>query len=490
LKVQIHGRGRTPSRFRFAIQDLLILMLLTPLIAQATACGGAAKVDAPTSAASEARVRVREWAHDCAVPLVERFDSGHLDLEPFGAMVGDAPVVALSEGTHLGAEPLEFRNRVLEYLVEEKGFTAIAIESGIVESRAVHDYVLGGRDELASVVASGFSWTFDALPQNTSLVRWLRAYNVDPRHARKVNFYGFDVPGSPGNPHARRGVDTALVEALGYLATVDKSAAAELQESLAPLLRRMRFDFIRREDAPGYETLSQFQRDTLTGGINNLVGLLERNETAYVAADGLSNYTWGHRAAIGAQQVDSWLRQIPLGWQPAKVTVQFPSEQTRFFSRATDVRDRAQADNLEWVIRQEGESGKVLVFAHAYHISAAPVHATWMGADERQVMSTYLRTKLHSHLVTIGNLIGGGSVGCAGDFEKLNVVPRGSLEEMFHGIGSPAFLLDLRSAPSSVGGWFDHPRAIGHGLDALDVPVRRAFDIIYYLDRVTPACHS
>jgi erythromycin esterase len=468
---------------------LLSLLLLTPPMAQATACGGAPRIDVPPSAAS-ARVRVREWAHDCAVPLVERFDSGHLDVEPLGAMVGDAPVVALSEAAHLGAEPLEFRNRVLEYLVEDKGFTAIAIESGIVESRAVHDYVLGSRSELASVVAAGFSWTFDALPQNTALVRWLRAYNADPRHARKVNFYGFDVPGSPGNPHARRGVDTALVEALRYVATVDEPAADDLQESMAPLLSRMRFDFVRHENAPGYDALSQVQRDALTAGINELIALLERHETAYVAAGGLSNYTWGYRAAIAARQVDSWLRQIPLGWQPAEVTVQFPGEQTKFFARATDVRDRAQADNLDWVMRQEGESGKVLVFAHAYHISAAPVHAAWMGADERQVMGTYLRAKLRAHWVTIGNLLGDGSVGCGGDFEELKAASRGSLEDMFHDAGFPAFLLDVRAAPPPVARWLDHPREIGHGLDALRVPVRRAFDIIFYLDRVSPACSS
>jgi len=146
-------------------------------MAQATACGGAPRIDVPPSAAS-ARVRVREWAHDCAVPLVERFDSGHLDVEPLGAMVGDAPVVALSEAAHLGAEPLEFRNRVLEYLVEDKGFTAIAIESGIVESRAVHDYVLGSRSELASVVAAGFSWTFDALPQTTTPIPAMPARSI------------------------------------------------------------------------------------------------------------------------------------------------------------------------------------------------------------------------------------------------------------------------------------------------------------------------
>ena len=63
-------------------------------------------------------------------------------------MIGDKPLVALSEGIHFAAEPLEFRNRVLQYPVERKGFTAIAIESGVVEGRVVYDYVHGALQRL------------------------------------------------------------------------------------------------------------------------------------------------------------------------------------------------------------------------------------------------------------------------------------------------------------------------------------------------------
>ena len=155
------------------------------------------------------RVSFLRWAKESVTPLSIVSRGPHWEgFAPLGKMIGNATVVALSEAVHGAAEPLEFRNRMIEYLVEEKGFTAIAIESGIVESRIVHEYVLGGPGDLSAVLAEGISWTMDQLLQNHALVRWLRRYNADVRLARKVNFYGFDVPGSPGNPTPNRGMDS------------------------------------------------------------------------------------------------------------------------------------------------------------------------------------------------------------------------------------------------------------------------------------------
>lgn len=78
--------------------------------------------------------------------------------------------------------------------------------------------------DLATTLAQGISWTFDRLPQNEALVRWIRSYNADPSHRRKINFYGFDVPGSPGNPAANRGLRTALDETLRSLDRVDSTS--------------------------------------------------------------------------------------------------------------------------------------------------------------------------------------------------------------------------------------------------------------------------
>lgn len=442
--------------------------------------------------------RFVDWAQRSAVPLVTVMSgAGSDDLRPLGDMIADAPIVALTEAVHGGAEPLEFRNRLCEYLVEEKGFTAIAIESGLVESRSVYDYVRGGGGELSEVMAQGISWTFDQLPQNYALAEWLATHNSKRTTQRKVNFYGFDVPGSPGNPHANRGVETALIAAWHFLARVDTSAADWFGSRLRPLLTCLRFDPHHEPAVRGYDNLAKADRDELTATIADMLALLERRERQYIQQVGVEEYEWGYRAAIGARQVDAWLRNVPIGWQPVSAPVQVVTDDLQFWPAAGQVRDRAQADNLEWIVRREGPLGKVLVFAHRYHLSTEPVRANWVADQPQDVMGTYLKRRFGDRLVTIGNLIGRGEIESAGErcgdgmTRQLGPSPAGSVEVLSGNVGYPMFLLDLRRAPAPLSEWLARVQPLGRGTpglgeDVLEVPVGRAFDLLFYIDTVTP----
>src|SRR5690348_15272211 len=67
-------------------------------------------------------------------------ESESAELSAIKAIIGSAKVLALGEPVHGAHEPLAFRNRLLRYLVENLEFTAIAVESGLPESRRLHDY--------------------------------------------------------------------------------------------------------------------------------------------------------------------------------------------------------------------------------------------------------------------------------------------------------------------------------------------------------------
>lgn len=425
----------------------------------------------------------RAWASSALVPLsTVKPGAPWDDLAPLGKMIGDARIVALSEGVHAGAEPLDFRNRVFQYLVREKGFTAIAIESGIVEGRTVHDYVRDGRGELPEVLAQGLTWTFDKLPQNEALVRWIREYNADAGHTKKINFYGFDVPGSPGNPAANRGTETALTEVLKYVSRVDSEAGAAFHARLDALLPSVKFD-PRSAEKPGYPKLTQAERDTVSAGIADLVTLLERREAPYIAASSAADYQWAHRAAIGARQIDGWLRQIPLNWKAS-------DSLAAFFAAATDVRDRGQADNIDWVMKQEGASGKLLVFASRYHLSAVPLRTSRkpdQAGPWQEVAGTYLRRRYGSQFVNVGNLILEGSLGCAGFWMDLQRAGKGSIDGIAGELGKPLFLLDTRAAPESAAGWLAREHQFGEA-QTITAQAGRAYDIFFYMDRVSAAC--
>jgi erythromycin esterase-like protein len=357
----------------------------------------------------------------------------------------------------------------------------------MVEGRGVYDYVRGDSGELSAVLREGISWTFEDLAQNASLIRWLKEYNANPKN-RRVNFYGFDVPGSPGNPRAKRGPATALIEALKYLTSVDRPSAAAFHARVDPIVGRLGFDFCRTGGAPHYDQLTECERDGLTAAIADLIMLFERREARYSALSGPAGYEWAYRAAIGARQVDHWLRQIPLGWEPRCEPVDLTTGRyPDFFAAATEVRDRAQADNLEWILRQEGDLGKVLIYGHNYHLSGAPVQSSWAGQRKQEVLGTYLRRRLGNRLLTIGNLIGGAEIGYSGLPSRLMEPARGSLEEFAGEVREPVFLLDLRPAPRQVANWLDREHEIGIGFDALKLSVASAFDALLYVDRVAPA---
>jgi erythromycin esterase len=435
-----------------------------------------------------------EWGKRALTPLT-KLDSEvkFCSFNALGDLVGEAKVVVLSEAAHGAAEPLIFRNEVFQYLVKEKGFTAIAIESGIVESRGVHEYVRGGTGDLDQVLSQGISWTFDRLPQNRDLVGWIRDYNANARHKRKINFYGFDVPGSPGNPRVPRRMDTALIEALRYLDGVDGDAANEFRLRLRDSFGKVAFDLGYSHQAPGYEELDSSERDTLTAVIVDIISLLERRASMYSDASSVADYEWAHRAAIGARQVDGWLRQIPCGWQPPRDWGDLSVEQARVLANVTAVRDRAQAENLDWIDAREGPTGKILVYGHRYHLSAAPLKWSCTGGIPHQAAGTYLRRRYRKRLLTIGNLIGEGEIACGAAPTSLRSAPVESIDGLGGEMQCPAFYLDLRAATDSVRGWLSRERLLGrgpldHSPDTLALAAGRAFDVLLYFGVVTPAC--
>jgi erythromycin esterase len=435
-----------------------------------------------------------EWARSSLAPLATvKSEPPWSELGPLDSMIGNAAVVALSEGAHGAAQPLEFRNTLLRYLVQKHGFTAVAIESGVVEARVVHDYVCGASGELTSVLARGINWTHDQLPQNRALVRWLREYNEAPERTRKVKFYGFDMPGCPTSSREHFGHDTALNVALRFLDAVDPTAYSVFAARLAPFMSRGQFHPLKVLPKSCYGLMSQPERDTLTAAIADLLTWFERHEGKYASLASADEYDWAYRAAVGVRQIDNWLRQVPPGWSPAKAHAGTVGEWPHFLSVGTDVRDRAQVDNIEWIVRREGEAGRVLVFASRFHLSAAPIRMSRYPDGKpswQAVAGTYLRRRFGNELLTIGNLIGKGEVACGSYAEDLGTAPAQSLDGLASEVGQQLFLLDLRRAPEDVSRWLDGEHQLVAGAQALALNAREAFDILFYIDEVTPACET
>ena len=175
-----------------------------------------------------------------------------------------------------------------------------------------------------------------------------------------------------GNPRGTRNVDTALVEALDYLAHVDNASAAEFHARLDRVMTNLHFNWS-SPDGPNYSRLTQrIKRDALTSAIADLIALLERSESRYTAASTAEDYDWAYRAAIGARQADNWLRvDILVGRQPS--VTEDGGGRIQGHTRAChggQYRLGGQAG--------EGAAGKVLVLANTIHLTAMPLVTRWI----------------------------------------------------------------------------------------------------------------
>lgn len=101
-----------------------------------------------------------------------------------------------------------------QFLIEELGFTAVALDSSLPESRMVFDYVNGGPAP-ARLWEDGSTWTMGTFEGTRALVEWMRAWNLDPAHKRKIRLYGMDVVGGNGTWMP------ALTQVLSYLDRVE-----------------------------------------------------------------------------------------------------------------------------------------------------------------------------------------------------------------------------------------------------------------------------
>jgi predicted phosphoribosyltransferase len=98
---------------------------------------------APDPAETTLPKPVRKAAH--------RLTGGAQDYDPLTDLIGDAPFVLLGEASHGTHEFYRDRARISQRLIEEKGFTAIAVEADWPDAYRVNRYVRAISDDVDAV---------------------------------------------------------------------------------------------------------------------------------------------------------------------------------------------------------------------------------------------------------------------------------------------------------------------------------------------------
>lgn len=399
------------------------------------------------------------WAIEHAFPLQNSDNAtGTHDLQPLRKMIGKARVVALGEPAHGLHEPLAFRNRLFRFLVEECGFTTIVLEAGLAEARLAADFVAGG--QVTAQAAAGNLTIGKPAAETIELLQWMKAYNAKPGHKRKVTFFGMDMQ-LKGFPNDTTPSHAALDEALTYLTQVDSSAATEIAFALAPYKNRL--------SVANYPLLSAQEHDRLSAGLDDLIALFERQRLHYIGISSKERYEWAYRNAVVARQTDR-LARVLIADPSGKI---LPEAWT-----AVNTRDAAMAENVLWVLNQQIDGGKILVYSHNGHAENAVMTGGVWDAFARAPNSAgqYLRSILGKDFFIIGTSFP----------HSLASAQPGSLDKMLMKVGQPRFLLNLRSAAGhpAVAAWLAIPRPMEANIMTYLKPAPgTAFDAILFISK-------
>lgn len=337
-----------------------------------------------------------------------------------------ADIVLIGEASHGTHEFYRERASITRRLIEELGFTAVAVEADWPDADRVHGYATGtGHDRTAVDALAGFERFPQWMWRNADVVAfidWLRLRNLevgDPR--RQCGFYGMDLYSLHGSMRA----------VLRYLDRVDPDAARRARYRYAC------FDHAGEDpQAYGYAASFDIDRSCEDEVVRQLLELRQR-AADYARRD-------GRRAAdafFSAEQNAVLVRNAEVYYR------------SMFRGRVSswNLRDRHMAETIERLashLAREGVAPKIVVWAHNSHLGDA--RATAMGRAGELNVGELVRERFGHGALLIGQTTHTGFVTAAsswdGPAEHKAVVPslEESWERVFHDVGVPRFLVPIR----------------------------------------------
>ena len=344
------------------------------------------------------------------------------DYDPLMELIGAARFVLLGAGTHGTREFYRERGEITKRLIQEKGFTAIAVEADWPDAYRVDRYGRGASDDSSAVEALGGFSRFPAwLWRNTesvALIQWLRAHNDQlADNDRKVGFYGLDL-------YSLRTSRRAVIQ---YLDKVDPRARDRVSAQYAC------FDDF-GDNARGYGVfggIGQPCRDAAVAGVVELQqsrAVQQARRASSEAEEEYFNAFQNARVVRNAEGVYGAMYRSP--------------------APAWNLREQHMAatlDDLLTHVNRQGGRAKIAVWAHSSHLGDG--RATEKREDRLVNVGRLVREQHPGETVLIGFMTGSGTVTAASDWngppqiKELRPPFPDTWEALFHDAKVPRFMI-------------------------------------------------
>jgi erythromycin esterase-like protein len=414
--------------------------------------------------------RITDLLHAEAVPL----SGASRDYDVLLELIGDARIVLLGEASHGTAEFYRERARITRRLIEERGFTMVAVEADWPDAYRVNRWVRGASPDSSAIESLDDFQRFPRWMWRNRMVlefvEWLREHNDHLPPERRAGFYGLDL----------YSLFSSIEAVLGFLDRVDPDAARRARQR--------------------YACFDHFGEDTQAYGYAAEFGL-----TPSCEADAIAQLVELQREAVRLSREDGKVGPDELFFAEQNARLVKNAEEyyrTMFRGRVEswNVRDRHMAETLEALLERfsrPGRPARAAVWAHNSHLGDA--RATSMGDQGEWNLGQLVRERFApSATLSVGFTTHVGTVTAADDWgepaELMRVRPSlaGSVERTFHEVGVPDFYLSLRGTRAAqvlagrklerAIGVIYRPRTerLSHYF-ATDLPAQ--FDAVIHLDR-------
>jgi erythromycin esterase-like protein len=415
----------------------------------------------------DSKAEVQRAVADLALPLNDA-----KDLDPLVDRIGSARYVLLGEASHGTADYYDWRRRLSERLIAEKGFNFIAVEGDWPDCYRVNRYVKGRADsgESAQQVLHEFgrwpTWMW-ANEEAVELAEWLRGHNDNLPEQRKAGFYGLDV-------YSLWESMDAVIHYLKTAAPDAIDAARQAFECFEP------FDY----DPQEYARATMWVPETCEQEVVNLLQEIRRQAPRY-EHDGREDHFNAEQNALVIRNAEHYYRTMVRG-----------------DASSWNLRDGHMVETLNRLMAHHGPDAKAIVWEHNTHVGDA--RYTDMADDGMFNVGQLVRQQHLDQGVMLvgfssyrGTVIAGDSWGAP--MRKMPVPPGrpGSWEEALHdavgvnslllfdGISEDSPLMEARGHRAIGVVYRPQMEAYGNYVPTI---LPRRYDALLYLDE-TRALH-
>ncbi len=360
------------------------------------------------------------------------------DLNPLMNYIGDARCVLLGEASHGTHEYYTWRMKITKRLIEEKGFSFIAVEGDWPDCYKVNRYIKGystGAENPIEILNTFNRWPtwMWANWEMVAFIEWLKYHNEKFLLNDKVGFYGLDV--------------YSLWESMDAIVEFLKKEDPKILQTA--INAKKCFDQFGQNEGQSYARASTFIPTPCTSEIVTLLSEI-RSKMDHYSSDLENSFSTEQNALVAVNAERYYRAMVNDG------------------SKSWNIRDRHMMETIDRLMNFHGKNSKIIIWEHNTHIGDA--RATDM-VNEGMVNVGQLMTEGHAKegivLVGFGSYKGSVIASTGWGKEVLNMeMPDaidGSWEHILHtatGGKNRLLMLDNLKNLKEMGNHIGH-RAIG-----------------------------